>query len=126
MEIEPYQERGLRLRWNNVTLVDGRRDVPGVQFRHATRCCWSPAPGRSFFLAGIGYDPFAEKKHEPDPIAGDPLRWGWCRRGPGRTYSFSILDDGTYELQMSQPPSDAGRHAAASSSGSSTARWSGT
>jgi hypothetical protein len=28
--IEPYHEDGFRIQWVNVTLVDGRRDLPGV------------------------------------------------------------------------------------------------
>jgi hypothetical protein len=99
MEIEPYRDHGLRLRWNNVTLVDGRRDVPGVQFRR-DEILLSPAPDRAFFLAGIGYDPFAEKK-APDPLAGDPLRWGAVAGEALDIYSFMILEDGTYELQIS-------------------------
>lgn len=99
MEIEPYQQQGLRLRWNNVTLVDGRRDVPGVKFRR-DEMILAPAPGRSFFLAGVGYDPFALKK-EPNALAGDPLRWGAVRGEALDVYSFVILEDGTYELQVS-------------------------
>ena len=29
MEISAYREHGLQVQWHNVTLVDGRRDVPG-------------------------------------------------------------------------------------------------
>ena len=75
MEIAPYQDdHGLRLRWNNVTLVDGRRDVPGVKFRR-DEMLLVPAPERSFFLAASATIPFAQKK-EPDAVKGDPLRWG--------------------------------------------------
>jgi len=100
MEIEPYQERGLRLRWNNVTLVDGRRDVPGVQFRR-DEVLLAPAPDRSFFLGAVGYDPFAEKK-QVDVIKGDPLRWGVVAGESLDVFTFSILEDGTYELQASR------------------------
>jgi hypothetical protein len=99
MEIQPYQEHGLRLRWNNVTLVDGKRDVPGVKFRR-DEVLLVPAPERSFFLAGVGYDPFAEKR-EPDAVNGDPLRWGVVAGEALDVYSFAILEDGTYELQIS-------------------------
>jgi hypothetical protein len=100
MEIAPYEERGLRLRWNNVTLVDGRRDVPGVKFRR-DEMLLVPAPERSFFLAAVGYDPFAEKK-QPDLIKGDPLRWGVVNGEALDVFTFSILEDGTYELQASR------------------------
>jgi hypothetical protein len=99
MEIEPYRQHGLRLRWHNVTLVDGRRDVPGVKFRR-DEVLLVPAPNRSFFLAGVGYDPFAEKK-APDAVNGDALRWGVVAGEALDVFSFAILEDGTYELQIS-------------------------
>ena len=100
MEIEPYQESGLRLRWNNVTLVDGRRDLPGVKFRR-DEMLLAPAPDRSFFLAAVGYDPFAVKK-QANLFNGDPLRWGVVAGEALDVFSFSILEDGTYEIQASR------------------------
>lgn len=100
MEITPYQENGLKVTWTNVTLVDGRRDVPGVR-RHADELLLAPAPGRSFFLAGHGYDPFKTRR-EPDAIQGDPLRWAVVNGEALDTYSFVIDPDGAYELQISQ------------------------
>ena len=106
MEIEPYQESGLRLRWNNVTLVDGRRDLPGVKFRR-DEILLAPAPDRSFFLAAVGYDPFAVKK-QTNLLNGDPLRWGAVDGEALDLYAFTINEDGTYELQLSrrQPSGD--------------------
>ena len=98
MVIEPYQNDGLRVQWTNVTLVDGRRDVPGVK-RRSDEMLLVPAPGRGFFLGGVGYDPFRTKK-SADPIAGDPLRWGVVAGEALATYSFDILEDGTFELQV--------------------------
>ncbi|MFO1048297.1 MAG: hypothetical protein U1E52_10415 [Geminicoccaceae bacterium] len=98
MELRPYRENGLSLQWNNVTLVDGRRDLPGVKFRR-DEALLVPAPGRSFFLAGVGYDPFSDKP-SIDPIRGDALRWGVADGDSLDLYSFAILDDGTYELQV--------------------------
>ena len=100
MEITPYQQHGLRLRWNNVTLVNGRRDVPGVKFRR-DEMLLEPAPERSFFLAAPAYDPFSEKK-EPDAIKGDTLRWAVVAGEALDVYAFTILEDGTYELQASR------------------------
>jgi hypothetical protein len=100
MEIAPYQDAGLRLDWHNVTLVDGRRDVPGVKYRH-DEVLLVPAPDRAFFLAAVGYDPFAEKK-KPNAIAGDPLRWGAVSGEALDLIAFTILEDGTYELQVSR------------------------
>jgi hypothetical protein len=100
MELRPYRETGLQLEWHNVTLVDGRRDVPGVKFRH-DEVLLAPAPGRSFFLAQVGYDPFAEKR-ALDALAGDPLRWGVASGDSLSLYSFVVHDDGTYELQVTE------------------------
>ncbi len=100
MVIVPYQHDGLKVTWTNVTLVDGRRDVPGVR-RHADEMLLMPAPDRSFFLAGVGYDPF-KTVHEPDVMHGDPLRWAVVKGEALDTYSFVIDADGRYELQVSQ------------------------
>ena len=100
MEIEPYQDSGLRLRWNNVTLVDGRRDLPGVKFRR-DEMLLAPAPDRAFFLAAVGYDPFAVKK-QTNLFEGDPLRWAVVAGESLDVFSFSILEDGTYEIQASR------------------------
>jgi hypothetical protein len=96
--ISAIEGGGLKIDWTNVTLVDGRRDVPGVK-RRADEVLLTPAPDRGFFLAGVGYDPF-QKKEETDPMRGDPIRWG-VRDGNDLTvYSFAILEDGRYELQV--------------------------
>jgi hypothetical protein len=100
MEITAYQDDGLRVSWTNVTLVDGRRDVPGVK-RRRDEIILAPAPDRSFYLAGVGYDPFSAKE-EPDPLAGDPLRWSVAADESLAIYSFVILEDGRYELQVSR------------------------
>lgn len=100
MEIVPFQDTGLRVTWTNVTLVDGRRDVPGVR-RHADEMLLVPAPGRSFFLAGVGYDPF-QTRRDPDAMRGDPLRWAAVNGEALDAYSFVIDENGAYELQISQ------------------------
>jgi hypothetical protein len=100
MEITPYQDDGLKVSWTNVTLVDGRRDLPGVKRRH-DEIVLAPAPDRSFFLAGVGYDPFKDRD-EPNPIQGDPLRWSAVADQSLAIYSFMILEDGRYELQVSR------------------------
>jgi hypothetical protein len=100
MEIAPYQDHGLRVDWHNVTLVDGRRDVPGVKYRH-DEVLLVPTPDRAFFLAAVGYDPFAERK-APDALRGDPLRWGAVAGEALDLFAFTILEDGTYELQQSR------------------------
>ena len=89
---------GVSVTWTNVTLVDGRRDVPGVR-RRVDEVLLAPAsPGRDLYTARAPYDPFSER-HPPDAIAGEPLRWARIEGDTLRTYSVVILDDGRYELQ---------------------------
>ena len=97
MEIAAYRERGLQVQWHNVTLVDGRRDLPGVKFRRDA-VTLMPAPDRSFYLAQLGYDPFSERK-TLDPVGGDPMRWGVVGKDSLDLYTIAIRDDGSYELQ---------------------------
>ena len=95
--ISPEDRGGLRVAWSNVTLVNGRRDVPGVE-RRVDEVRLVPAPDRDFYLAREAYDPFTERR-APEPLAGDALRWATVTGDTLRTYSLAILDDGTYELQ---------------------------
>ena len=95
--IGPEDRGGLRVTWSNVTLVNGRRDVPGVE-RHVDEVRLVPAPDRDFYLARQAYDPFTERR-TTDLLGGDALRWATVTGDTLRTYSFAILDDGTYELQ---------------------------
>lgn len=96
--IEPVEGGGFRINWTNVTLVDGRRDVPGVK-RRSDQVLLVPAEDRQFFLAGVGYDPF-QAKGDIDPMRGDPLRWGMRKGDALEVYSFAVLPDGRYELQV--------------------------
>jgi hypothetical protein len=91
---------GLRITWTNVTLVNGRRDVPGVK-RRSDQVTLKPANDRNFYLAAVGYDPF-KTEHEADPTRGDPLRWAVRDGDALNVYSFMILEDGRYELQAYQ------------------------
>ena len=95
--IEPVDDSGLRITWTNVTLVDGRRDVPGVKRRSDQVTLKSTRDGH-FYLAAVGYDPF-KTEHEADPTRGDPLRWAVREGNTIEVYSFVILEDGRYELQ---------------------------
>jgi len=95
--ITPKGKDGLVLAWTNVTLVDGRRDVPGVR-RRADEMWLIPAAGHDLFLARAPYNPFAETA-PPRPLKGDPLRWAALSGDTLRTYSLLILEDGRYELQ---------------------------
>jgi hypothetical protein len=96
--IEPYDESGFRLHWVNVTLVDGRRDVPGVERRLQT-VLFQPAEAGSFYIEATEENPFRERE-AMRPMAGDPIRWATVRDGRMDVFSFVVLNDGRYELQI--------------------------
>jgi hypothetical protein len=99
LTISPKGKDGLLLTWTNVTLVKGRRDVPGVQ-RRTDEMWLVPAPGRGFYHARAAYDPFSERRPLDAIAGGDPVRWGTMSDNSLQVYSFVILDDGRYELQI--------------------------
>lgn len=97
VEMTPFDRTGFRIRWVNVTLVDGKRNVPGVK-RRVSELAFRPAKGRNFYVEAPEINVFAERE-EMTPMGGDPVRWA-VRDAAGLTiYSFSILEDGRYELQ---------------------------
>lgn len=97
VEITPYERDGFRIRWVNVTLVDGRRNVPGVK-RRVSELAFKPAKGHGFFVEVPQRNVFAERE-EVEPLGGDPVRWAVLDGGGLHVYSFVILADGRYELQ---------------------------
>jgi hypothetical protein len=97
VEVTPYERDGFRIRWVNVTLVDGRRNVPGVK-RRVSELAFKPAKGRGFFVEAPQRNVFAERE-EVQPMGGDPVRWAVQDAAGLHVHSFVILDDGRYELQ---------------------------
>jgi hypothetical protein len=95
--IEPYRGTGFRLHWINVTLVDGRRDVPGVE-RQVQTVIFEPAAHRGFYVEAQESNPFRERA-VTQPMHGDPVRWASVADGRLHVNSFVVLEDGTYELQ---------------------------
>jgi hypothetical protein len=95
--VAPHGRGGFQISWINVTLVDGRRDVPGVK-RHRGEVMFQKAPNGSFFVEVTGYNPFRERE-EIAPMSGDPVRWAVLDEGGLHVYSFVVLEDGRYELQ---------------------------
>ena len=71
--IEPYKQGGFRIHWVNVSLVDGKRAVPGVERRVQT-VLFEPAEDREFFVEVAESSPFRERG-EMQPMRGDPVRW---------------------------------------------------
>ena len=97
IEIGPFHRTGFRLRWTNVTLVDGRRDVPGVK-RRVNEVTFEPRDGTSLFVEAPIASLF-QRQEEASPLAGDPVRWAKLDENGMHVFSFAILEDGRYELQ---------------------------
>jgi hypothetical protein len=96
--IEPYKEGGFRIHWVNVSLVNGKRAMPGVERRVQT-VLFEPAEDRDFFVEVAQSSPFRERG-ETLPMRGDPVRWASLDDQGLHVYSFMVLEDGRYELQV--------------------------
>jgi hypothetical protein len=96
--IEPYKRGGFKIHWVNVSLVDGKRAVPGVERRVQT-VLFEPAEDRAFFVEVEEDNPFRERD-ETRPMRGDPVRWASLDDQGLHVYSFVVLEDGRYELQV--------------------------
>ncbi len=96
--IAPYETNGFQITWTNVTLVRGRRDLPGVQ-RRVSQVIMVPGSGPGYFVEARVHNPFREQE-EMQPMGGDPVRWAVLDDKGLVVYSFVILDDGRYELQI--------------------------
>jgi hypothetical protein len=96
--LEPYQRGGFQIHWVNVSLIDGKRAVPGVERRVQT-VLFEPAEDRGFFVEVTENNPFRERD-ETRPMRGDPVRWASLDDQGLHVYSFVVLEDGRYELQV--------------------------
>lgn len=96
--IEPDDQSGFRLHWVSVALVDGRRDVPGVE-RRVQSVLFGPAEDGEFFVETEEESPFRERG-ETLPMRGDPVRWAYLEDDTLHVATFVVLEDGRYELQL--------------------------
>lgn len=97
MVISPYKGKGFRIEWVAVSLVYGRRDVPGVK-RQKNEVLFEPGKNECCFVEVGKYDPFRE--HEAlRPMLGEPVRWAVLDEYGLQIYSFAVLEEGGYELQ---------------------------
>ncbi len=97
IEIAPFGRKGFRVRWTNVTLVDGRRDVPGVK-RRVNEVIFEPRDDSALFVEASITNPF-QRQEVVSPMAGAPVRWAKLDGRGLHVFSFAILEDGRYELQ---------------------------
>lgn len=96
--IKPFRRGGFEIHWVNVTLVDGRRDLPGVERRVQT-VLFEPAAEGNYYVEVEEDNPFRERA-ETRPMRGDPVRWASLDDQGLHVYSFVVLEDGRYEIQI--------------------------
>ncbi len=96
--IRPFARRGFRIRWTSVTLVEGRRDRPGV-VRRESAVAFVPARSGRYYVEAPRFNPFRERPRDEEPVEGRPLRWAVAGARGLFVYSFQILEDGRFELQ---------------------------
>ncbi len=95
--IAPAERGGFTIRWANVTLFEGRRDVPGVQ-RHVGEVLFRPSDEPGIYVQETRGSLFEERRRM-NYIGGDPLRWASISNGRLGMYSMVIYEDGSFELQ---------------------------
>jgi hypothetical protein len=95
--IEEGPKGGFTITWINVSRVDGRRDVPGVERRVAT-ATFVPGDRDGMYVEEMRGSLF-ERRQTADAMAGEPLRWARVDGDRLGIFSFGILDDGGYGLQ---------------------------
>ncbi len=98
IEITAFRRGGFAIRWVNVSLVDGRRDLPGVQ-RRVAEVAFEPRARSDLFVEARAANPFRQRE-EIEPMAGDPLRWAKLDEDGLHVFSFVVLPNGRYELQV--------------------------
>jgi hypothetical protein len=96
--VEPFHDEGFQIHWITVTKVDGRRDVPGVE-RTVQSAFFEPAEDRSLFVEVEADNPFREREAK-EPMKGHAVRWASVDGETLHVYSFVVLEDGRYELQI--------------------------
>jgi hypothetical protein len=96
--IEPFHDEGFQIHWITVTKVNGRRDVPGVD-RTLQSVFFEPAEDDDFFVEVEADNPFREHEAKT-PMSGHAVRWASIEDDMLNVYSFVVLEDGRYELQI--------------------------
>jgi hypothetical protein len=94
--IRPYKQGGFEIEWVNVTLVGGRRDVPGVKRRPAASL-FVPSEDRDFFVESPGFNPF-KLREDVTAMEGGAVRWAALDENGLHVYAFVVLEDGRYEM----------------------------
>lgn len=94
--IAPEGDNGFQVRWTSVSLIGGRRDVPGVE-RWIEQANFVPSGKDGLYVEEIPHSVFS-KASPLDPLSGDPVRWGRLHDNVLSIYSLAV-DQGHWELQ---------------------------
>lgn len=96
--ISGYKKDGFRIDWTNVTLVDGRRDVPGVK-RRPSSVIFVPGDRPGVFVESTEFNPF-KLRDDVQAMQGQPVRWAGIDDEGLHVNAFVLLEDGRYEMQV--------------------------
>lgn len=98
--IEKRDGGAFTITWTNVSLVEGRRDIPGVK-RRVDQVTLFPTDRPGVYVEEERGSMFS-RSEDVEPLEGDPLRWAQVGNGRISVFSFVILEDGSYQLQIYQ------------------------
>jgi len=88
---------GFTVDWINVSLVDGRRDVPGVKRRAQSLAFRDEGDGR--FVVEQRRSLF-ERRKDGDMFAGAPVSWARLDGNKLGVFTLVVLENGAYSLQV--------------------------
>ena len=95
--IEDLGRQRFRILWTNVSLVDGRRDLPGVE-RRVGEATFVPGDHPQVYVQQMRGSLF-ETSRRMDFLAGDPMRWASVEGERLGMYSIALTEDGRLEVQ---------------------------
>jgi hypothetical protein len=94
IEIAPGERSSLVITWINVSLVDGRRDVPGVE-RRLQRL--TMVEDGDILVEDTRGSLFSGTR-DIDTMEGDAIRWGRFQDSSLDVFAIGVLEDGRYRL----------------------------
>lgn len=98
MGISSGPNDGFIIDLQNIILVDGKRDLPGVR-RRAFTANFRPQGNLGLYLADTPYDPFSERR-EVQFFGGDPIEWAFVSGNSLFIAQAAILEDGRVSNQI--------------------------
>lgn len=95
--IEELGRNRFRITWTNVSLVDGRRDLPGVE-RRVGVATFEPGDQPNVYVQETRGSLF-EREEDIDFLEGDALRWASIEGDRMGMYSIALTEEGLLEVQ---------------------------